>query len=106
LGSKQALSNGNESEEVTQLVDAFELQNSCKITLSCSLASHGGFQDLEWTGVAIERKTTDPAAIGSVLASVRVWGGGYKTLKGVLTFLLYQLDFALAREEFDKTIIK
>ena len=106
MGSKQALSNGNEPEELTDLVAAFEQHNSCKITLSCSLALHNGYLDLEWKAVAFERKPADPAATGLVLASVQVWGGAYKTLKGVATFLLYQLDFALARDEFDKATIK
>jgi hypothetical protein len=106
LGSKQALSNGKEPEEVTDLVAAFEQHNRCRITLSCSLALHGGYLDLEWRAAAFEMTPHDQVVTGLALASVTAWAGAYKTLKGVLTFLLYQLDFALAREEFDKATIK
>jgi len=106
LGSKHALSNGKETEELTDLVAAFELHNSCTITLSCWLALHNGYLDLEWEATAREKNSIAREATGLVLASVRVWGGGYKTLKGVHSFLLYQLDFALAAHEFDKVVIK
>jgi hypothetical protein len=106
MGSKQALSNGNEPEELTDLVAAFEQHNQCKITLTCSLALHSGYLDLEWVAIAREKDAPDPVAIGSGLVSAREWGGGYKTLMGVASRLLYSLDFALAEKEFDKVIIK
>lgn len=105
MGSKHALSNGNEPAELTDLVAAFEQHNSCKITLSCSLMLHSGYLDLEWIAIAREGNAPDPVATGSASVSARVWGGGYKTLTGVLTTLLYQLDFALAEREFDKVVI-
>jgi hypothetical protein len=106
LGSKQALSNGNEPEEVTDLVAAFEQHNKCKITLCCCLRLHTGYLDLEWTATAYQRVPGHPEVTGSALASAVVWGGGYKTLMGVHSRLLYALDFALAEHEFDKTVIK
>jgi len=106
LGSKHALSNGNEPGELTDLVAAFEQHNSCKITLTCSLALHNGYLDLEWVAIARERDAPDPVATGLVSVSAKEWGGGYKTLMGVASRLLYTLDFALAEKEFDKVIIK
>lgn len=106
MGSKAALSNGNETEELTDLVAAFELHNSCKITLSCSLALHNGYLDLLWEATARKSTPKDQEVTGLVLANVKEWAGGYKTLKGVHSFLLYQLDFALAESEFAKVIIK
>ena len=106
MGSKQALSNGREPEELTDLVAAFEQHNTCKIILSCSLVLHSGYLDLLWTAVAWEKNTEGQAASGLVLASAEVWGGAYKTLMGVATRLLYSLDFALASAEFDKAVIK
>jgi len=106
LGSKAALSNGREPAELTDLVAAFELHNQCKITLSASLALHNGYLDLDWQAIAWEQKTTGLEATGSALASVREWGGAYKTLMAVASRLLYSLDFALAEKEFDKVIIK
>jgi hypothetical protein len=100
LGSKQALSNGNEPMELTDLVAAFEGMNKCKITLSCSLELHKGFLDLQWTAVAASGESKDPVPYALVLASVKEWGGDYKTVMGLVTHLLYALDFRLAEREF------
>jgi hypothetical protein len=106
VGSKHALSNGNEPEELTGLVAAFEQHNSCKITLTASLRLHNGYLDLEWGAIAREPEAPDPVATGLVSVSVKEWGGGYKTLMGVASRLLYSLDYALAEAEFDKVLIK
>jgi len=106
VGSKQALSNGREPEELTDLVAAFEQHNSCKITLTCSLALHNGYLDLEWQAIATEKGAPDPVATGLASVSVKEWGGAYKTLMGVVSRLLYALDFQLAQAEFDKVTIK
>jgi hypothetical protein len=106
VGSKRALSNGNEPEELTDLVAAFEMHNSCIITLSSCLKLHSGYLDLEWRATAYPGPKDDLGATGSALASVAVWGGAFKTLKGLHSHLLYQLDFALAEHEFDKAIVK
>jgi len=101
LGSKHALSNGNEPEEVTDLLSAFELQNKCKITLTVSVELHKGYLDSRWEAEAIGSQAGEPERGYLVLASVRVWGGDYKTLMGVVSRLLYALDFQLALNEFD-----
>lgn len=106
MGSRQALSNGREPEELTDLVAAFEMHNTCKIILTSSLVLHNGYLDLSWVASAVQRVKGDPEATGLVLASVSEWGGGYKTLMGVLSRLLYSLDFALAEKEFDRVLIK
>lgn len=100
LGSKQALSNGNEPEEVTDLVAAFETQNSCKITFSSCLKLHKGYMDMEWEAQAVSTKKSDLDPSPWVLANVKVWAGDFKTLMGVLSRLLYALDFQLAENEF------
>lgn|SRR5678815_5946086 len=101
LGSKHALSNGNETEELIDLVAAFEQHNNCKITLSCCLRLHSGYLDLEWEAKAEEARGFRPEVAPSVLASVKVWGGDYKTLMGLHSRLLYALDFQLALNEFE-----
>lgn len=106
MASKRSLSSGNEPEELTDLVAAFEQHNSVKITLTCSLALHNGYLDLEWVAIARETDAPDPVATGLASVSAKEWGGGYKTLMGVASRLLYALDFALAEKEFDKTIIR
>lgn len=106
MGSKHALSNGNESEELTDLIAAFEQHNKCRITLLTSLELHNGYLDLQWTAVAADQGSIslDQPSLDSL--SVSLWGGDYKTLKGLLSRLLYALDFRLAESEFDKTIVK
>jgi hypothetical protein len=106
VGSKHALSNGKETEEVTDLIAAFEVHNKCKIVLFSSLELHNGYLDMHWTAVAGEEKVTSlvPPSLGSL--SVSLWGGDYKTLVGLLSRLLYALDFRLAESEFDKAIVK
>lgn len=106
MGSKQALSNGREPEELTDLVAAFEQHNSVKITICCSLALHNGYLDLLWMATSEDASPPDRVATGLDLVSVTEWGGAYKTLMAVLSRLLYALDFALAEKEFDKTVIK
>jgi hypothetical protein len=101
LGSKQSLSNGKEPEELTDLIAAFETQNTCKIILTVSLEQHKGYLDSRWTAAAAV-----PCPAGTVpeyldCVSVSVWGGDYKTLMAVVSRLLYALDFQLALNEFD-----
>jgi len=106
MGSKQALSNGKEPEELTDLVAAFEQHNKCRIILTSSIQLHSGYLDLLWRAAAFERTPEDQVVTGLALASVEAWGGELKTLMGVVTRLLYSLDFALASAEFDKATIK
>lgn len=106
LGSKQALSNGNEPEELTDLLRAFEVMNSCKLTLSSSLELTRGYIDMEWrlTARSLQTGLLDQPPLD--LASVSVWAGDYKTLMGLLTRLLYSMDFQLALNEFDSAAPK
>jgi hypothetical protein len=104
MGSKQALSNGREPEELTDLLQAFETANTCSIILSASLALHRGKLDVCWQATAVGGSTG--LLVASVLDSqnVKVWGGDYRTLLGVATQLLYALDFQLASREFERVL--
>ncbi len=99
MGSKQALSNGNEPEEVTDLIAAFEQQNKCKITLTVCLKLHKGSMDCEWRAEAVSTKAGELDPLPWVLANVAVWAGDYKTLMAVVSRLLYALDFQLGLNE-------
>lgn len=101
MGSKQALSNGNEPEELTDLVAAFEAQNKCRITLSTCLKLRNGYLDMEWTAECVNREEGLSEASPLGFLSVSVWAGDFKTLMGLATRLLYALDFQLALNEFD-----
>jgi len=100
LGSKHALSNGNEPEELTDLIAAFEVMCSCKLTLDSSLELRKGYLDMRWTLTArnLQVGLLEPKPLD--LASVSVWAGDFKTLLGLLTRLLYSLDAQLALNEF------
>lgn len=102
MGSKHALSNGNEPEEVTDLIAAFEQQNKCKLMLSCCLRLRNGYLDTQWEVTLMEEPPTEQAQKHSDYPSVSVWGGDFKTLMGLLTRLLYAMDFQLAVDEFKK----
>ena len=102
MGSKQALSNGNEPGELTDLLAAFEVQNKCKLTLMSSVQLHKGYLDTQWRLVAHGGVDIPWEAPHLALANVAVWGGDYKTLMGLLTRLLYAVDFQLALNEFEK----
>jgi hypothetical protein len=104
MGSKQALSNGNEPEEVTDLIAAFEQQNKCKIILTCLVELTKGYLDCRWTAEVVDSAEFRQEAEVSALRSVSVWAGDYKTLMGVVTRLLYALDFQLALNEFERTL--
>ena len=100
MGSRDSLSNGREPEEVTDLVEAFQEQNKCVIILGSSLALHNGKQDSLWSATALEIISAGQEQQPLVLASATVWGGDYKTLMGVVSRLLYTLDFELALREY------
>lgn len=106
MGSKQALSNGNELEELTDLLAAFEGQNSIKLLVTCSLGSRKGQADTVWVVSAVEGVEGVLVAPSSGFQSVKVWGGDFKTLMGLLTRLLYALDFQLALNEFERAPAK
>jgi len=106
LGSKQSLSNGKEPEELTDLIAAFEAQNKCRITLSACLKLRKGYQDMEWTAECVNREQGLTAHLPLGFVSVSVWAGDFKTLMGLVTRLLYALDFQLALNEFDSAKAK
>lgn len=106
MGSKQALSNGKEPEELTDLLAAFEMHNSCKLRLNASIELCNGYLDTKWVCTATNTTKQGLEVDNSALVSVEEWGGRYKTLMGLLTRLLYSMDFALAEAEFAKATIK
>lgn len=100
LASRRSLSNGNEPEEFTDLIAAFEAQNKCKITLQCSLELHKGYLDTRWSLRAHNASENPLEAQSLGLANVWTWAGDYLTFMALLTQLLYALDFQLAENEF------
>jgi hypothetical protein len=106
LGSKQALSNGNEPEELTDLIVGFEAMNQCKVTLNVCVELKKGYLDTLWTATALSTKDWEQVPKPLELANVSVWAGDFKTLMGLVTRLLYSLDFMIASHEFDNVATK
>lgn len=102
MGSKQALSNGNEVEEVTELLRAFDkMKNSRSAIVLYAVERGGKYRLLAGIGEA----PVEP--MESVLES---WGLNQFVfevheqvlLMDVLTRLMYGLDLQMALAEYDK----
>jgi hypothetical protein len=66
------------------------------------LRLRNGYLDTQWEVTLMEEPPTEQAQKHSDYPSVSVWGGDFKTLMGLLTRLLYAMDFQLAVDEFKK----
>lgn len=103
MGSKQALSNGNEPEELTALLSAFGEMNGVELLFMLQLKSPNGRPQLEAVMSCWTAGRSEAALDGSDYASVRCWAKEYTSLMGLVTTLLYKLDFELAEREWQKT---
>jgi len=106
VGSKQALSNGNEPMELEDLLLGFQNENQVYITLSMQLMPKRGKPALLVTAVATNIHV-DPV-VRARWASVEVVLSGkeFKNLMGLVTTLLYQLDFKIGEAEMNAIGIK
>lgn len=106
LGSKQALSNGNEPEELTDLLQAFEKENQVLIEVSWKLIEKDGKSVLDVRAVARNNAVDDVlrARWVSVVCALPV--REYKSLMGAVTTLLYRLDFEIGVMEMQSIGIK
>jgi len=103
LGAKQSLSNGNEVEEITQLLMAFEAQASMRIAIVLYVTERAGKKRL-----LIGCGSAPALPLEQVLSS---WGsvqsvheaGDVVTLLAALTNAMYGLDYEMAEEEWRKT---
>jgi len=80
--------------------EAFEAQNSVRIVLTANSCLTGGLADIRWQAQALEESSENGEAKVLASASVTCLAGRYKSLEGLITFLLYQLDFKLAEHEW------
>ena len=106
MGSGQALSNGNEVQEVTELIRAFESINSMKIAIVLNVVEREGKPRL--------LVRAGPSFAGPPEQALKPWGlpqyvfeaGELVRLMGVVTRSLYGLDFELAQKEFQDVLEK
>jgi len=103
LGSKQSLSNGNEVEEVTDLIDAFQQQNHMRIAIVLYVVERAGKKRL-LVGVGSAPPEPLERVLGTWGSSQSVFeAGDVVTLMAALTNGLYGLDYAMSEEEWRKT---
>ncbi len=101
LASSRGTQNGPDWSDVAGMVKAFESQNRVVVEI-CLLA--GGTEELpdliaEGRGYTSATADVERALLASVKCRWRA--ERFKSLEGLLTFLLYQLDFALASYEME-----
>jgi hypothetical protein len=103
LGSSRGTSNGPDWQDIAEMIAAFEEQNHVSIEVSLSRWTTGDMPDLSVVGKAWEkgadRRVAKPLAFKNVICRAE----RVRTLEGVVTFLLYQMDFLLAEHEWDAT---
>ena len=85
------------------MIAAFEDQSRVSIEISLTRWTTGNMPDLSVVGKAWEkdadRRVAKPLAFQNVICRAE----RVRTLEGVVTYLLYQLDFLLAQREWDVT---
>jgi hypothetical protein len=99
MGSKQALSNGNEPQEVAELLKAFERANQVTIDLQFTLEDHHGVRVMLATGAAYNNHADPVVRARWVLVTTVLWAQAYTSLMGLVTTLLYRLDFEICEAE-------
>jgi hypothetical protein len=106
LASKHSLSNGNEVEELTQLLTAFSQQNSMRIAIVLTAVGRMGIPRLNVIAVGMPACTLEEAAKrwGSPLFVSEV--SDLVSLMGVAMRGMYGLDHVLAEEAFAKILRK
>jgi len=82
-------------------LSAFEEMNRVRIEICLHHSTLNDLADITVTAKAWERGAERREAKPLGLVSVTWRAEGFKSLEGLITFLLYQLDFQLARGEFD-----
>jgi len=85
------------------MMEAFEKQNRLTFVVTLSLVETAGQPDVQLEGKVWEQKSDRRVVKPLASQSVTCRRERVRTLEGALTYLLYQLDFALAEHEFEGT---
>jgi hypothetical protein len=88
-------------QDVIEQLEAFQEQNSCYITLKLRTARRGETGNLWVEGRAFDRKNEPGGRKLLGYASVNSSQERFRSLAGLFTFLLYQLDFQIASYEWE-----
>lgn len=100
MASSRGTSNGPDWQDIAEMIAAFEDQNRVSIEISLSRWTTGDMPDLSVVGKAWERDADRRVAKPLAFQNVRCRAERVRSLEGVVTYLLYQLDFLLAEHEW------
>lgn len=100
MASSRDTSNGPDWKDLAGMMAAFEEQNRVSIEIAFHRWTTNDTPDLSVIGKAWELGADRRVAKPLAFVSVTWQAGRFKTMEGLLTFLLYQLDFQLAVHEW------
>lgn len=102
MASSRVSLNGPGTQDLAMMMEAFDAQNRVRTVLTGEACLTGGLADIRWQAQAMSLETESGEV--SVLASVSATclQGRFRTLEGLISYLLYQLDFQLAEHEWEK----
>lgn len=90
------------TQEMTEIIVAFERQNNCRIETTLLSVDWRGEKCLLAEAVAWSRENVSGVRLRLASANVRCQEQRLATFEAVILNLLYALDFKLAEREFDK----
>lgn len=106
MAISRGTSNGPDWQDLAEMLEAFEKQNNALIEVSMKLSLTGDMPDLSLTAKAwardADRRVAKPWASSNVICRAE----RVRTLEGLFTFLLYQLDFQLGEREWQKVFLE
>ncbi len=101
LASNHSKLSGPDWQDLALAMEGFEMENNVRLTFVGAFCLTGGLSDLVWSLTAFPREVESGEVKTLASVSAKCRAQGFKTLGGLLFFLLYQLDFQLALGEFD-----
>lgn len=96
LASNQEGSRGPDWRDLAEMIAAFEDQNHVRIEVCLTRWTTGDMPDLSASAKAWEPEADRRVAKPSAFVNVRCRAERVKTLAGLISYLLYRLDFQLA----------
>lgn len=104
MAASRDTSNGPGWRDVASALQSFEAMNKVHLEIRMGVAEYRNAPDLTMEILAHQDK--EKIGVAACLASANASAGsqGFRTIEALTLFLLYQIDFVLARDEFAKTL--
>lgn len=103
MASSRDTSNGPVGKDIQLAWEAFEAMDGVHLELKAVSVLTKGLADIRWTMEAWPEDERSRGVQPLVSASVTYLAGWHKNLEALIFYLLYQLDFQLAEQEWKKT---